>query len=370
MHKLLTLGLASLFLVVTGCQDTNTTGPLVGPSFHEGGVDDDGVLSVEGEGDVIDFLGRLEPFSLDATKRQDGSVRGQGVVSSQIFNPDFDFINPQNSVPSVVVRGNITCMVLLESGIVVMGTDIGLPPNPPPDIGVLGMVFVRDNGELDDGDPPDRINFGYPPSFIVGTDPDQACETALAFETVTNGGLTGALDGGIFFDINSGDIEVEVEEDDNDDDDVAEDGEGREVEAGGEEIIRPLFGNPFTTLNYSFEVESEDGEVEGEISGRGEGPGGIFVESRGIVTCITVEPDGVTARMGGLITQSESNVTPDATGQEAIWTVVAGEDGSARSTFIFISGAFPGLAQFHCAVGVNPDVLGGLVPVSADIEVD
>ena len=36
MHKLLTLGLASLFLVVTGCQDTNTTGPLAEPSFHEG----------------------------------------------------------------------------------------------------------------------------------------------------------------------------------------------------------------------------------------------------------------------------------------------------------------------------------------------
>ena len=33
MHKLLPLGLASLFLVVTGCQDTNTTGPLAGPSF-------------------------------------------------------------------------------------------------------------------------------------------------------------------------------------------------------------------------------------------------------------------------------------------------------------------------------------------------
>ena len=40
MHKLLTLGLASLFLVVTGCQDTNTTGPLAGPNFDE--VGDDG----------------------------------------------------------------------------------------------------------------------------------------------------------------------------------------------------------------------------------------------------------------------------------------------------------------------------------------
>ena len=36
MRKLLTLGLASLFLVVTGCQDTNTTGPLAGPDFHKG----------------------------------------------------------------------------------------------------------------------------------------------------------------------------------------------------------------------------------------------------------------------------------------------------------------------------------------------
>ena len=36
MRKLLTLGLASLFLVVTGCQDTNTTGPLAGPDLHRG----------------------------------------------------------------------------------------------------------------------------------------------------------------------------------------------------------------------------------------------------------------------------------------------------------------------------------------------
>ncbi len=33
MRKAVALGLTSLFLVVTGCQDTNTTGPLAGPSF-------------------------------------------------------------------------------------------------------------------------------------------------------------------------------------------------------------------------------------------------------------------------------------------------------------------------------------------------
>ncbi len=41
MRKLLTLGLAGLFLVVTGCQDTNTTGPLAGPSFAHAAANHD-----------------------------------------------------------------------------------------------------------------------------------------------------------------------------------------------------------------------------------------------------------------------------------------------------------------------------------------
>ncbi len=149
-----------------------------------------------------------------------------------------------------------------------------------------------------------------------------------------------------------------------------EDDEGREIEAEGEGITRPMFGNPFTSLTYSFEAESEGGEVDGEIMGRGDGPGGIFLEVRGIVTCITVEPDGVTARMGGVIAHSVSNIPGDVTGQQAVWTVVAGEDGSARSTFVFVSGDFETLAQFHCDVGIRPEALGGLVPVSAEIEVE
>ncbi len=39
MRKLMSLGLASLFLAVTGCQDTSTTGPLApDPAFHVGGA--------------------------------------------------------------------------------------------------------------------------------------------------------------------------------------------------------------------------------------------------------------------------------------------------------------------------------------------
>ncbi len=57
MRKLLTLGLASLFLVVTGCQDTTTTGPLAGPEFHERGA---------GHGHLSSFA-MLDDFAVEMT---------------------------------------------------------------------------------------------------------------------------------------------------------------------------------------------------------------------------------------------------------------------------------------------------------------
>ncbi len=76
MHKLLTLGLASLFLVVTGCQDTNMTGTLDrptgtldGPSFHAVGGGNEGlVLSVDvDEGSFLqhDLAGGEGPFNIE-----------------------------------------------------------------------------------------------------------------------------------------------------------------------------------------------------------------------------------------------------------------------------------------------------------------
>ena len=113
MHKLLPLGLASLFLVVTGCQDTNTTGPLAEPSFHEVGVErfffamrddfatatekggsgsgqadvDGGTVEVEVEAEGlvpgVDYelhvtinFGRVETFT--ATADEDGEVEFEG----------------------------------------------------------------------------------------------------------------------------------------------------------------------------------------------------------------------------------------------------------------------------------------------------
>ncbi len=98
MYKLLTLGLASLCLVMTGCQVTNATGTLDGPSFHEGrdNGDDDDELVLHVAVDLASFtqhdLGDgVGPFNIegDAGGSGAGSFRcwgwilpdGSGIVS-------------------------------------------------------------------------------------------------------------------------------------------------------------------------------------------------------------------------------------------------------------------------------------------------
>ena len=77
MRKLLTLGLASLFLVVTGCQDTNTTGPLAGPNFHERADDDDDDDDDDGDGQA--GL-RLTRTVFEGTCQPNGAIDDDGVV--------------------------------------------------------------------------------------------------------------------------------------------------------------------------------------------------------------------------------------------------------------------------------------------------
>ncbi len=86
MHKLLTLGLAGLFLVVTGCQDTNTTGPLAGPSFHEGGDGGD-----EGNFKEIEIQDKCEPESFNAAIGPGTCVGDEDVTFAEFLeelNPD------------------------------------------------------------------------------------------------------------------------------------------------------------------------------------------------------------------------------------------------------------------------------------------
>lgn len=167
---------------------------------------------------------------------------------------------------------------------------------------------------------------------------------------------------------------------DRDDDD---DDEGVEIEVEGENIRRFLFGNPFTSLDYSFDVESEDGETEGWVRGTADNAQGDFLRFEADITCVSVvdeSPYGRVARMGAVITAAESNLDlGDAIGAEAVWTVAPGEDGSAQSTFIFTAaaGQFPGIRDFHCGLGIPVDQFvppgsgaQGFASVSAEIEIE
>ena len=118
MHKLLTLGLASLCLVMTGCQVTNATGTLDGPSFHEGrdnGDDDDElVLHVAVDLDSFtqhDLGGGVGPFNIEGnTGSGAGSFRCWGWfpngIVSQVYN-----IGDRGSIMTLSQEGGFLAVV-------------------------------------------------------------------------------------------------------------------------------------------------------------------------------------------------------------------------------------------------------------------
>ena len=149
MRKLLPLGLASLFLVVTGCQDTNTTGPLGGPSFAhaaashdfafamlddfavEDGASGSGQADVEGGSVEIEVkagglipgheyelnvtIGPFPPFPGGfasfvtfgpVTAQEDGEVEFEGVIALAPGNHRLDlFVTHTHSTGTGVVFG-------------------------------------------------------------------------------------------------------------------------------------------------------------------------------------------------------------------------------------------------------------------------
>ena len=166
--------------------------------------------------------------------------------------------------------------------------------------------------------------------------------------------LRPALDLGMFgpvFDVESGEMDGEMDDDDGD-------GESEEVEVEGEDV-RLTFGGgpPLDQEVYNFEVESEDGEVEGIFKVRDFDADGNFLVVSGKVTCVTVEPDGITARLGGEVTRSRDNVgLPDFAGTFAVWTVIANEDGPAQVTDLRFGIGNAAVPDFHCNVGFPLDV--------------
>jgi hypothetical protein len=82
---------------------------------------------------------------------------------------------------------------------------------------------------------------------------------------------------------------------------------------------------------------------------------------KGRVTCFTVEADGKTARIGGVVT---SDRRPEFIGTEALWTVVDNGEGrnAPRDEATDLRwGLFDpefSFAAFHCGVGFSPEDFG------------
>ena len=114
---------------------------------------------------------------------------------------------------------------------------------------------------------------------------------------------------------------------------------------------------------YSFNAHYlGDGSVHGRFNVRDIfADGSEKIVAKGRVTCFTVEADGKTARMGGVV---ESGSDPGFVGTEAVWTVRDNGEGTKdppdQGTDLRWGLLDPDFdfAPFHCAVGFPPDDFG------------
>ncbi len=82
--------------------------------------------------------------------------------------------------------------------------------------------------------------------------------------------------------------------------------------------------------------------------------------AKGRVTCFTVEPDGKTARMGGVV---EASDVPENVGTEAVWTVRDNGEGKKdpEDQGTDLRWGIPPefeAAEFHCTTGFLPEEFG------------
>jgi hypothetical protein len=111
---------------------------------------------------------------------------------------------------------------------------------------------------------------------------------------------------------------------------------------------------------YSFNAHNlGNSKIGGRFNVRDIFPDGSGKDvAKGSVTCFTVEPDGKTARMGGIV---ESATNPDFVGTDAVWTVVDNGEGQKdppdQGTDLRWA-LPPGYAEFHCTVGFPPEAFG------------
>lgn len=137
-----------------------------------------------------------------------------------------------------------------------------------------------------------------------------------------------------------------------------------EGEVSGEDVFISLVPDFPLTLVYDFEAEKDDGEVEGSfwveytVTETGAfGEEGQKIWAKGPATCFTIQPDGKTARLAGLATDSNLSFL---VGLYAIWYVIdngEGDDDEDGALDVAVDPWFGWAsedAEKHCAEGLDP----------------
>ncbi len=111
---------------------------------------------------------------------------------------------------------------------------------------------------------------------------------------------------------------------------------------------------------YSFDAHNlGNGAIGGRFNVRDVFADGSATDvAKGRVTCFTVEPDGVTARVGGIV---EAGALPTSVGTEAVWIVRDNGEGQKAppDQGTDLTWGLPvGLANYHCTVGFAPEDFG------------
>jgi hypothetical protein len=119
---------------------------------------------------------------------------------------------------------------------------------------------------------------------------------------------------------------------------------------------------------YSFDAHYlGDGSVQGRFNVRDFYTDGSEKDfAKGRVTCFTVEADGRTARMGGVV---ESSSFPIAVGREAVWTVRDNGEGQHEprdeaTDLIYGIPLSVNAAQRHCTIGFSPAAFNQFGPIA------
>ena len=122
--------------------------------------------------------------------------------------------------------------------------------------------------------------------------------------------------------------------------------------------VPPGLSSSFDKYSFSANVRGGDRTVGWFEVTRELANGGGKIRERGQVLCLTVEPDGKTARLGGVIRRSQDGHRD----QYTIWTVRDNGEGEKdppdQATDMRNDFTDPVIPEAHCAIGFPPEAFG------------